>query len=318
VTDELYKKYPLRVRDFPPDETSLIGAGMGFAQSGLVPIVEIPYAKYLDCAFDMFNEAAIMHWLSQGQQPNGMIIRLQGFDKGIFGGNFHTHNMLYFPPGLDVICCSNGYDYVRAMRFAYQQAKAGRLIMFVDSTDLLNRRHLEERDKDEFFLTSYPDSLEKTLSTQSAHKPYSFEEVTVYTLPGVDLEKSHKQQIVIISAGNGLATSLLARKQLQSQAKYADYDIVVIDSPCLSQTPQELVQYFTQHKEKIGAVVFADICKYGPGMSMTVRLSDLQSRNLLHNNKWRVIGASPTYNPLGTYLTFLSTNDVVEAVEQLV
>ena len=32
VTDGLASKYPQRVRDFPPDETSLIGAGMGFAQ----------------------------------------------------------------------------------------------------------------------------------------------------------------------------------------------------------------------------------------------------------------------------------------------
>lgn len=46
VTDGLKKKMPLRVRDFPPDETSLIGVGMGMAQAGLLPVVEIPYAKY--------------------------------------------------------------------------------------------------------------------------------------------------------------------------------------------------------------------------------------------------------------------------------
>ena len=42
VTDALAKKFPNRVRDFPPDETTLVGAGMGFAQAGLIPIVEIP------------------------------------------------------------------------------------------------------------------------------------------------------------------------------------------------------------------------------------------------------------------------------------
>ncbi len=71
VTDGLAAKHPHRVRDFPPDETSLIGAGIGFAQSGLLPIVEIPYAKYLDCGADMFFEAALSCWLSCGQQPNG-------------------------------------------------------------------------------------------------------------------------------------------------------------------------------------------------------------------------------------------------------
>ncbi len=73
VTDGLAAKYPQRVHDFAPDETALIGAGMGFAQSGMLPVVEIPYAKYLDCGADMFFEAAIMCWLSAGKQPNGMV-----------------------------------------------------------------------------------------------------------------------------------------------------------------------------------------------------------------------------------------------------
>lgn len=117
VTDGLVRKYPGRVVDFPPDETSLVGAAIGFSQAGILTVLEIPYSKYLDCASDMFNEAVIANWLTNGRQPNGMVIRLQGFDKGIFGGNFHTHNMINIPPGLDVVCFSNGRDYVRGMRF---------------------------------------------------------------------------------------------------------------------------------------------------------------------------------------------------------
>lgn len=86
VTEEMNKKFPHRIQDFPPEETVLVGAGIGYAQTKLLPIVEIPYAKYLDCGADMFYEAILMHWLSNGQQPNGMLIRLQGFDKGVFGG----------------------------------------------------------------------------------------------------------------------------------------------------------------------------------------------------------------------------------------
>lgn len=39
VTDGLAKKFPGRVIDFPPDETTLLGAAMGFSQVGLVPVV---------------------------------------------------------------------------------------------------------------------------------------------------------------------------------------------------------------------------------------------------------------------------------------
>ena len=45
VTEGLAKSYPHRVRDFPPDETTLVGAAIGFSQVGLVPVLEIPYAK---------------------------------------------------------------------------------------------------------------------------------------------------------------------------------------------------------------------------------------------------------------------------------
>ena len=82
VTDGLADKFKGRVIDFPPDETTLLGSAMGFAQVGLLPIVEIPYAKYLDCAADMFYELSLSNWLTNGQCPNGMIIRVQGFDRG--------------------------------------------------------------------------------------------------------------------------------------------------------------------------------------------------------------------------------------------
>eukprot|EP00604_Paraphysomonas_vestita_P000322 CAMPEP_0174826424 /NCGR_PEP_ID=MMETSP1107-20130205/44007_1 /TAXON_ID=36770 /ORGANISM="Paraphysomonas vestita, Strain GFlagA" /LENGTH=95 /DNA_ID=CAMNT_0016059545 /DNA_START=482 /DNA_END=766 /DNA_ORIENTATION=+ len=62
VTDGLYSKYPSRVHDFPPDETSILGVGQGLSQSGLLPIIEMPYAKYLDCGYDMFLEIGITYW----------------------------------------------------------------------------------------------------------------------------------------------------------------------------------------------------------------------------------------------------------------
>lgn len=47
-----------------------------------------------------------------------MVIRLQGFDSGVFGGNYHTHNSIPLPPGLDVVVYSNGVDWVRGFRNA--------------------------------------------------------------------------------------------------------------------------------------------------------------------------------------------------------
>jgi pyruvate/2-oxoglutarate/acetoin dehydrogenase E1 component len=317
VTDGLHAKYPMRVRNFPPDETTLVAAAIGFSQAGLLPVLEIPYAKYLDCAADMFHEAIMAHWLSNGRQPNGMVVRLQGFDKGIFGGNFHTHNMLTMPPGLDVVCFSNGRDYVKGLRHAVRQAKAGRVVMLVDSTDLLNRRHLVDADKDDFWLTRYP------LLTGSGGVPSSgdgdqdeltFDDIVVYASSQAISQHDRRKRVVIVSYGNGVPTSLIARDALQKQL--ADtHEVVVVDCPFISGTPAHLKTYLQTNP--VDLVVFADVCKEGAGMPLGGIALSLQNDGALSGSKWKVVGATPTYNPLGNSLTFLNSEDVINSVTQL-
>jgi 2-oxoisovalerate dehydrogenase E1 component len=300
VTDGLCNKYPGRVLDFPPDETTLVGAGMGLSQSGLVPIVEMPYAKYLDCASDIFKEAIITNWLTNGKQSIGMIVRLQGFDKGVFGGNYHTHNSLNIPPGLDVICHSNGLDYVRAMRYAMCQARGGRIIMSVDSTDLLNRRHLmDDGTKDDLMLSYYPQDLNDEMT---------FDDVVVYKNKNIDDNNNNKKKLAIISYGNGVPTSLLAMKSLDMD------NIIVIDCPYLSSPPLQL-QNMIQSGE-IGAVLFADVCKEGFGMPLGGMAITMQNNGVLAQ-PWLAIGATNTYNPLSRTLTFLTTEDVINSAQKL-
>ena len=124
-----------RCFDWPPDEASLVGAGIGLAQAGRVPIVEIPYAAYLSCGYNQFVEACFLHWLSDGKQPNGMVFRMQGFDEGIFGGHFHTANgpPVFGIPGLEVLCFSNGRDWARGLRSCLRHAEVGGVSMLLDS-----------------------------------------------------------------------------------------------------------------------------------------------------------------------------------------
>ena len=71
ITDGIYKKFgPKRIIDFPPDETTLLGCALGFSQLGIIPIVEIPYIKYLDCGIDIFYEIAIQYWLTNGSSSS--------------------------------------------------------------------------------------------------------------------------------------------------------------------------------------------------------------------------------------------------------
>ncbi|RYG66969.1 hypothetical protein EON64_08505 [archaeon] len=269
-----------------------------------------------------------MHWLSNGTQPNGMIVRLQGFDRGIFGGNFHTHNMLnIFVPGVDVVCFSNGADYVRGVRYVHKQVKESkRMVVLVDSTDLLNKRHLDENKKDERMLSIYPEE----------EGGYDFDQVIVYLPTPTSPSSSPRKQIVIVTYGNGVPTSLQAQQTLTTL--YPTHDVVVIDTPYLSSAPADLLTYLTTHASDIDSVVLADVCKAMPGMPLAKMAVDLHNQGLLggkggasskgkgkgksksgsgENMQWRVVGAAPTYNPLGSYVTFLSVDDIVSAVKSM-
>ena len=291
----LAQKYPGRVLDFPPEETSLIGAGIGFAQAGLLPVVEIPYAKYLDCGFDMFQEAGIAHWLANGNSGTGMVFRLQGFGRGLFGGNFHTHNTIHMAPGLDVLCYSNGPDYARGLRYALQQARAGRVVMLVDCTELLNLRHMSPDSSDDFWRLPY----------STGGETLDWDQVRTY---------GQGKRLAIVTYGNGVNASLQARATLQKMCEEKgmkgrpEDEIVVIDVPYLSRVPTGLVSAL----EGIEKVVFADPCKDGPN-PLSGFVTSLQQQGVLPE-QWTSVSSVNSYNPLGSYLTFLSSEDIQHAV----
>ena len=283
VTEGLAAKHRGRVVDFPPDETTLVGAGLGLAQAGFVPIVEIPYAKYLDCAADMFAEVAILNWLNNANmnpQPHtrvGMFIRLQGFDRGVFGGNYHTHNILnVLYPGLDVVCYSNGHDYVRGLRFVMSQVRAGRVVMSVDSTDLLNRRHLDEAKADGYYLSVYPELTEDVDKDE-----LTFDTIAIYKhqsgMPGQQARK----RVCIISYGNGVGASKQARALLASEA----VEVTVVDCPYLSDVPGGLSRFLAESQqssnESFDHVVFADVCKEASSMPLLGIANALVNRGQL-------------------------------------
>jgi 2-oxoisovalerate dehydrogenase E1 component len=299
---KLRDKHPHRVRDFPPDETALLGVGIGYSQAGLLPIVEIPYAKYLDCGADIFWEAAIQNWLSNGKAPIGMLIRLQGFGNGVFGGNYHTHNSLSMPPGIDVVCYSNGSDYVRGMRFALQQAAAGRVVMTVDSTNLLNMRHVVGLD--DAWKTAYPADVSDMLT---------FDHVIMHNDGG---EGESACDTLVVTYGNGVVTSVQARHSLGETHDGSTTTFDIVDCPLLSEVPQGLIDLLEAGRGQYRSILFVDVCKQGQN-PLAGHASMLQNRGLLDGVQWRMVTSQRTYNPLGSMITFVSQEDVIEAYHEL-
>ncbi|WP_372613469.1 dehydrogenase E1 component subunit alpha/beta [Halomonas sp.] len=137
-----------RVIDTLLDEQTILGLGIGLAQNGLVPILEIQFLAYLHNAEDQLRgEAATLSFFSNAQYANPMVVRIAGlgYQKG-FGGHFHNDNaiaVLRDIPGLLVACPSNGADAVGLLQEAVRLAdEEQRLVVFLEPIALYHTRDL--------------------------------------------------------------------------------------------------------------------------------------------------------------------------------
>jgi hypothetical protein len=189
---------------------------------------------------------------------------------------------------------------VRGFRNALEQAKAGRVVVSVDSTNLLNLRHVH--DKDRGWERPYPTL---TGDGDADTNKMSFHDVIRYGTKG---------NFAVITYGNGVVTALQARKALVEKGVIDSEEAMdIIDSPCLSMVPDGLKEAIQQYR----GVIFADICKEGPGSNIfSSTIVSLQEENLLPPS-WVGAFASRTYNPLGSTVTFLNVEDIEDASKRL-
>ncbi len=101
-----------RVMDTPISEIAIIGAAVGAAMTGMRPIAEMQYGDFVFCGMDqVVNQAAKMHYMSNGQVSVPMVLRLpvgattRGAQHGQCSDAWFMHT-----PGLKVACPSNSYD----------------------------------------------------------------------------------------------------------------------------------------------------------------------------------------------------------------
>ncbi|WEV61239.1 alpha-ketoacid dehydrogenase subunit beta [Streptococcaceae bacterium ESL0729] len=113
ATAGLIEKYPERVLETPISEAAITGIATGSAIMGKRPILEIQFSDFLTVAIDqLVNEAAKIHYLSNGQEKVPMVIRTAS-GSGTGAGPQHSQsleNWLAHIPGLIVAMPSNPYD----------------------------------------------------------------------------------------------------------------------------------------------------------------------------------------------------------------
>jgi 2-oxoisovalerate dehydrogenase E1 component beta subunit len=102
-----------RVIDTPLSEGGILGAAIGMALYGLVPVPEIQFADFIFPAYDqIINELAKYRYRSGGDFPAKLVIRAP-VGGGIRGGHYHSQSpesLFIHVAGLKVVCPSNPYD----------------------------------------------------------------------------------------------------------------------------------------------------------------------------------------------------------------
>jgi 2-oxoisovalerate dehydrogenase E1 component beta subunit len=114
VTQGLFDEFgDDRVIDTPLSEGGIIGAAVGMALYGLVPVPEIQFADFIFPAYDQIvSEVAKMRYRSGGEYASKLVIRTP-VGGGIRGGHYHSQSpeaQFIHVAGLKVVCPSNPAD----------------------------------------------------------------------------------------------------------------------------------------------------------------------------------------------------------------
>ncbi len=124
ITKNLRKRFgPERVFDTPISEAAILGAGIGAAQAGLRPVVEIMWIDFLMVALDqLVNQASNVRFVTGGRSCVPLVVRTQ---QGSTPGSCAQHSqsleaMLAHVPGLVVGLPSNPHDAYSMTRAAIE------------------------------------------------------------------------------------------------------------------------------------------------------------------------------------------------------
>ena len=133
-----------RVLDTPIAEEGFVGAAIGAAWMGDRPVVELQFADFVTCPFDVIvTVAAKTHWRSGQAIP--LVIRMPT-GGGVRGGPFHAgspEGWFVGQPGLKVVCPGTVEDAYGLLRAAIDDPDP---VLFFEHKGLYRRLRAEPPD----------------------------------------------------------------------------------------------------------------------------------------------------------------------------
>jgi pyruvate/2-oxoglutarate/acetoin dehydrogenase E1 component len=141
VTNDLIKEFgPLRVRNTPISENTIVGVSLGAAITGMRPVVEIMFADFSTLAFDQIvNQVAKVRYMFGGQCEVPLVIRMpQGGLSWKSSAAQHSQSVeawFVHTPGLKVVFPSDPYDAKGLLKSAIRENNP---VIFLEHKALYN------------------------------------------------------------------------------------------------------------------------------------------------------------------------------------
>ncbi|HEX9230697.1 MAG TPA: transketolase C-terminal domain-containing protein, partial [Jatrophihabitantaceae bacterium] len=283
-----------RVFDTLLDEQAILGLGLGFGVSGLLPVPEIQYLAYLHNAEDQIRgEGASLRFFSNGTFTNPMVVRVAGlaYQKG-FGGHFHNDNglaVLRDIPGLVVAVPSRPEDAGPMLRTCLAAAVTdGQVSIYLEPIALYHERDLLEPG-DRGWLGAY--SLNRHIPIGSARTHGNGKHLTVLTF------------------GNGVRMSMRASALLADEG----IGMRVVDLRWLMPLP---VDDMVREANATGRVLVVDETRHSGGVGEGI-VTALVERGF--GGRIIRVASRDSYVPLGdaANTVLLSEDDIERAVRRL-
>jgi pyruvate/2-oxoglutarate/acetoin dehydrogenase E1 component len=255
-----------RIRDTPLSESVFVGAGIGAAMNGMLPIVEIMTCNFSLLALDqILNNAATLRHMSGGQFSIPLVIRMAtGAGRQLAAQHSHSFEGWYAHiPGIKVLTPATIEDARGMLWTALMYPDP--VIMFenallynlegnlaADAGPVGIDRAIVRRSGDDLTLVTYGGSLHKTIQAAErlAEQSISAEVIDLRTLRPLDMEtvlkslaKTHR--MVIIDEGwksGSLSAEIMAR--VMEQAFY-DLD-APIERVCSVEVPIPYARHLEQ------------------------------------------------------------------------
>lgn len=230
---------PLRVRDTPISEATLLSAAVGAAMGGLKPVVEIMFMDFITLGMDaLVNQAAKARFMFGGQTSVPMVLRTP-HGGGLAAGPQHSQCLeawLAHVPGLKVVCPATVGDAYGLLRSA-----------ILDPDPVIFIEH-------------------KALYARTGELPEASEAIPI----GVAAVARPGRDVTVVTFGASLYDALAAADRLAQR----QVEVEVIDLRSLQPWDETAVLASLARTHRL--VIFHEaVTAYGPGAEIAARLGEI-------------------------------------------